>query len=267
MALEKIVQLANLNLVYDERGQGRPLLFIHGFPFNKAMWQPQLDGLTDLGWLLAPDLRGFGGTEPGEPASLEQLADDCLGFLQALGATRPAVVCGLSMGGYIALAFYRRHPDQVAGLILAATRAGVDSEAGKAARDQSIAAALADGAAAVAEAMLPKLLAPGSYAANPGLIETARSLMESASVAGIVAAQQAMKERLDSTDLLPNIKAPVLILHGTDDQLIPLSEAEAMQTAIPQAHLRLLPQAGHLLNLEQPAPFNQAVRDFVAALA
>ncbi|MBL8056365.1 MAG: alpha/beta fold hydrolase, partial [Anaerolineales bacterium] len=184
----------------------------------------------------------------------------------AVRADQPAVVCGLSMGGYVALAFYRRHRARVAGLILAATRAGADSPEAQAGRDRMAQTAREHGAGAVAEAMLPKLFAPAAYAARPELVAGARPMLAGASVDGIVSALAALRDRPDSTPRLAEITVPTLVIHGTDDQLIPPAEAEKMAAGIPGAALRLIAGAGHLLNLEQPAAFNAAVSDFMLSL-
>jgi len=258
--------LSDITLAYDEAGSGRPLLLIHGYPLSRKLWAPQLVGLPDAARIIAPDLRGFGESDaPEGPYTVDQLADDCAALLDELGVREPVVVGGLSMGGYIALAFWRRHRARVAGLILAATRAGADSEAGKAGRDAAAATARAKGSEAIIDGMLPKMLAPSAYAARPEVVAQARRVMDGAPVPGIVGALMAMKHRPDSTALLAEIDRPVLVIHGADDVLIPPSEAEAMFAALPQARLILVPEAGHLLNLEQPASFNAEVRNFLLA--
>lgn len=229
------IQLKDFTLAYEEHGQGKPLLLIHGYPLSRVMWSPQLESLADTARCIAPDLRGHGQSDPVPgPYSMELLADDCAA--------------------------------RVAGLILAATRAGADLPEGQANRDKSAALAREKGVGAIVEAMLPKMLAPKSYEARPEVIARAKSIMETASVEGIVGALMGMKERPDSTPTLAQIDRPTLILHGADDQLIPPKEAEAMQAAIKNSKLQILPEAGHLLNLEQPGLFNQALRDFVQSV-
>lgn len=251
----------------DDLGSRTPLLLIHGFPLSRALWEPQVIDLSDSARTLAFDLRGFGGADPVPgPWSLDDLADDCRAFLDAVRVTQPAVVCGLSMGGYVAFAFYRRYRARVAGLVLAATRAGADSPEGRAGRDKMAALAREQGAEAVADAMLPKMFAPKTYTAHPVLVERARAMMAGSSVDGIVGALGAMRDRADSTPTLAEITVPTLVVHGADDQLIPVSEAEKMQAGIEGARLVVLPDAGHLLNLEQPALFNSALADFVMNL-
>jgi pimeloyl-ACP methyl ester carboxylesterase len=242
---------------------GIPLFFIHGYPLNRHIWDPQLESLADTARLIAPDLRGHGDSDvTSGPYSMDMLADDCLALLEALGITGPAVLCGLSMGGYVSFAFYRKYPERVAGLILAATRSGEDSPEGKANRDKAADLARQGGPGAIVESMLPKMLSPKSYAERSGLVDSVREIMLSSSLDGILGDLMGMKSRPDSTPALNLIDKPTLILHGNDDQLIPTSEAIAMHAAIPGARLQLLPDAGHLLNIEQPLLFNKAVREF-----
>jgi pimeloyl-ACP methyl ester carboxylesterase len=258
----------NFEMAYEVRGQGLPLLLVHGFPLNKELWEPQLTALQDVARLIAPDLRGHGASEPvpGE-YSMDLLAGDCHALLENLGIEEPAVVCGLSMGGYIALAYYRRYPERLAGLILAATRAGPDSPEAKANRDKMAARAEEKGAGAIAEDMLPKMLSPETYTGNPELVARVRQIMAGTSVPGIRGALLGMKARPDATPLLAGIDVPTLVLHGEDDQLIPVEEAQAMHAAIPDSRLEVLPGAGHLLNLERPDAFNRAVRRFLGSLS
>lgn len=243
------------------------LLLIHGFPLSSQMWEPQLEDLADFVRVVAPDLRGHGGSDsvPG-PYSITLLADDCADLLGHLNVATPFVVCGLSMGGYIALEFYRRYPEQVAGLILASTRAGADSSEGKAGRDKAAELAKTEGATAVSAGMLPKMLAKQNFESDEELVEYVREIMDTASLNGVVGALAAMRDRVDSTPMLSDIDVPVLIIHGADDQLIPVSEAEAMHKAIPNSNLVIVPGAGHLPNLEQTDFFNDAVIDFLEEL-
>ena len=249
---------------YEDSADRAPVLWIHGYPLSSRLWDLQVGGLADIARQITPDLRGHGGSEPtAPPYSMEMFAEDCVRLLDHLGIRGPVVVGGLSMGGYVALELCRRHPARVAGLILAATRAGADSDAAKAGRDQAAALARKEGAGAIAEAMLPKMLAPGTYAEQPDLVEFVREMMQETSVDGIVGAQTAMRDRPDSTQDLPGFDVPTLVIHGEEDQLIPVAEARAMAEALPEAELVIVPGAGHLLNLEQPEIFDEAVRGFL----
>ncbi|MCA9968609.1 MAG: alpha/beta fold hydrolase [Anaerolineales bacterium] len=243
------------------------LLLIHGFPFSSAMWELQIEDLGDLVRVVAPDLRGFGrSSAPPPPYTVGTYADDCADLLDYLAIPGPVVVGGLSMGGYVALEFYRRYPERVAGLILAATRAGADSESAQAGRDATAEAVQEKGVDVLVDGMLPKLLAPETAETQPDVVDFVRELIEGASVNGAVGALMAMKTRPDSTGMLADIGVPTLIIHGADDALIPLAEAQAMYEAIPDAELVVVPDAGHLPNLEQPDVFSDAVADFLEML-
>jgi 3-oxoadipate enol-lactonase len=257
----------NLALDYSDNGSGIPLLLIHGYPLSRVLWEPQISGLADAARVLAPDLRGHGGSDPGPGLySMSVLADDCRGLLDALGINRPVVLGGLSMGGYVVFEFYRKYPQRIAGLILAATRAGADSPEAKANRDKAATTAREKGVGAIVETMLPKILSPKSYQSQPELVTCVRKMMASTSLAGVVGDLAAMRDRSDSTAMLAQIDKPTLILHGTDDQLISPAEAQAMGATIPNARLHILPEAGHLLNLEQPEAFNEAMRRFLSSI-
>ena len=249
---------------YEDSSDRVPVLWIHGFPLNNTMWDYQIEGLADVARLITPDLRGHGLSEPTDPPySMATFADDCARLLDDVGCTGPVVVAGLSMGGYIAFEFCRRHPERVAGLILTATQAGADTDVIKAKREASIGVAIAEGVAPIAEGMLPNLMAPGIYEKEPELVEYVREMMLDTSVDGLVGAAAAMRDRVDSVPDLAGLDLPTLIVHGSEDQLIPVSAAEVMRDGIPGAELVVLEGAGHLPNMEMPGEFNEAVRGFL----
>jgi pimeloyl-ACP methyl ester carboxylesterase len=252
-------------MAYTDVGRGTPLLFIHGYPLNRHLWEPQVEGLSQEARILAPDLRGHGESQviPGH-YSMEMFADDLNAFLDALSITQPVVVCGLSMGGYVALAFLRKYTTRMAGLILTATRATADSPEARIGRDQAVAMAKEKGVSAIAETMLPKMLSPKTYERKPELVDRVRAIMNHTSLEGVLGDLNGLKQRIDSTPTLSHIKLPTLILAGADDQIIPLKEAQSMQASIPGARLVVIPDTGHLLNLEDPAAFNLAISDFLS---
>jgi pimeloyl-ACP methyl ester carboxylesterase len=170
------------------------------------------------------------------------------------------------MGGYATLALFRKYPDLFKGMILTATRSGPDSPEGKANRDAGVKNVREHGVAFIVDNMLPKLVSPGTYASNQGLIDAIRDITLETSVNGVVGALQGMRDRPDSTPLLSQVKCPTLIIHGADDQLIPVKEAESMHQQLPGSRLAIIPEAGHLLNMEQPELFNQVVREFLSTL-
>lgn len=255
-------------LAYQDSCAGLTLLLIHGFPLNSNLWEPQMEDLRDVARVVAPDLRGHGLSAPGdEPYSVRLMAEDCMQLLEAVGAQDPVVVCGHSMGGYIALEFFRQYPEWVDALILVSTRATADSDEARQKRNETAQRAKDEGVPLVAREMLPSMLAPNNHEHTPELLEFVRDMMESTSLKGMVGALQAMKERPDSMPTLPEIDVPVLIIHGEDDQLIPVKDAEAMRDALPTAELVVIPGAGHLPNLEQPVSFNEVVWDFLESLS
>ncbi|HPF34388.1 MAG TPA: alpha/beta fold hydrolase [Candidatus Krumholzibacteria bacterium] len=251
-------------LAYDDSADRVPVLWIHGYPLSSLLWGIQSVELADIARQIAPDLRGHGRTAPTPPpCTVAQYADDCIRVLDHAGVTGPVVVGGLSMGGYVALEIGRRHPERVAGLILAATRAGADSAEGRAGRDQAAQTARTDGVAAVVEGMLPKLFAPANLEAQPELVDFVRAMMLETTLDGMVGALAAMRDRPDSVDDLPGFDVPALVIHGAEDRLIPVAEAELTASRLPDAQLVVIPGAGHLPNLEQPEAFNAAVRTFL----
>jgi 3-oxoadipate enol-lactonase len=261
-------QLPAFSMAYEDRGKGIPVLFIHGYPLNRKLWEPQLGELASTARILAPDLRGHGESGPGSgPHLMDLLAEDCFAFIESIGIKKPFVVCGLSMGGYVTMAMLRHDPKKIAGVILTATRAASDSPEVKANREKAIQTALSSGSAAITETMLPKLLAPMNLADRPDLVKQAQQIMLNISIKTIVNDLIGLKERIDSSSTLLQITQPALVIHGEDDQIVPLEEARAMQKIIPNSRFVIIPQAGHLVNLEQPSLFNAAIRNFLKDLS
>ena len=233
------------------------LLLIHGFPLNSMMWWPQLNGLDRVARVIAPDLRGFGRSEPGGgKPSVRQYAEDCKQLLDRLNVTEPVVVCGMSMGGYVAFEFYRRYPKLVRGLILTSTKAAADDLEGKVARDRSIEIIQKNGVEAVTKPMSAMLLSNHHYNRNDELLLTLGDIMETATEEGAIDALAAMRDRPDSTSDLEKIAVPTLIIHGLDDKIVPVKEARIMDELIPNCHLEFVPRSGHLCNLEEPKVWN-----------
>lgn len=254
------------NITYFDTGSGHPLVLLHAFPLNKAMWQPQLNALASSARVLAPDLRGFGGSRGFDSSpSVEQMADDVASFLDALQIREPIVLGGLSMGGYVALAFARRYADRLRGLILADTKADPDDDMAKANRDKMIALVHKEGSRAVIDTMLPRLISADTVARRPAIAEEIGALA-SAQPAAIANALQALRDRPDATPGLAAITVPTLILVGQQDEATPPAKATAMAQAIRKAQLVVLPEAGHMSNLEQPERFNTAIRAFLESL-
>lgn len=252
-----------------ESGSGTPVLLLHAFPLNASMYSAQLDALPgtagDEARVLAPDQRGFGGTELGaDEPSLDLVADDLALLLDAAGIER-AVVAGVSMGGYVALALARRHPDRLAGLLLANTRATADTDAARANRERVAAAVTARDSVQLLleEQVAAGQLAPGSQ----HLVERVQSMVAAAPPAAVAWAQRAMAARPDARETLAGLRVPTTVLAGAQDALVALEEAELMARLRPDAELTVLPEVGHLSPLEAPDAFTAAVRRLLARVA
>ena len=239
------------------------LVLLHGFPLNARMWEDQL-ALADRGWrVIVPQLRGVdGGLGDSPAASMDDYAGDVIDLIDAL-KIQEAVIGGLSMGGYVAFAMLRHAPRYVQGLILADTRSQADTEEGVAGRTRLLQTLKEKGSSAVADEMLPKLLGETTRRSRPELAERVRALVLSNSVAAIAGSIRALMTRPDSTPLLATIHVPTLIIVGDEDTLTPAAQSEEMHRAITGSELTVIPGAGHLSNLEQPAAFNEAVGRFL----
>jgi pimeloyl-ACP methyl ester carboxylesterase len=258
---------ADGSIGFDDVGRGPAVVLLHAFPLSRLMWRPQVAALQDSWRVLAPDLRGFGDSRgfTGTP-SVDQMADDVARVLDEAKVER-AVVGGLSMGGYVALAFARRHAQRLRGLILADTKAEPDDEAARANRDRLIAFAATRTGTAVLEEMLPKLVSTATTASRPEVIDELRSIAGAQVAAGIVGALKALRDRPDARPGLDSIAVPALVIVGRDDALTPPALSEALAGRIRGSRLVVIDAAGHLSNLEQPARFNAAVRTFLEGLA
>ncbi len=248
-----------------ERGAGAPVVFIHGFPLNHSMWARQVDELATGNHVIVPDLRGFGrSTVTDGTVTMAQQADDVAAILNELGIQQPVSLCGLSMGGYVAFEFLRKYRERVRSLILCDTKSAADTGEAAAGRRQMADRVLVDGAGFVAEAMLPKLLHPRTATAQPLLAESVREMILSTDPRGIAAAQRGMAERADATSLLSTINVPTLVLVGQEDAISPAAEMKKLADSIPQAEFHIVPDAGHMAPLENPAFVNAALRTFLA---
>src|SRR5256886_2632124 len=242
------------NIGYDDHGIGQPLLFLHAFPLNKSMWSGEMTTLLQEERqvrLVALDWRGFGESDiTSEISTMEQLADDVAGLMDVLGM-QDAILCGLSMGGYVAFAFLRKYPQRLKGLILADTRPGADSAEGRANRENVARLALSQGTGAIADLQLPKLISEYTRQHRPEVEARIRQMINAATPQGIAAASRGMAQRADSTDLLAAITCPTLVLVGEQDILTPPNVAQDYASNIPNAQFVVIPNAGHLSNLEQ----------------
>lgn len=260
------VPVNGVRLAVETAGEGPALLFVHGYPLGRYLWHHQMHNLA--GWRrINPDLRGLGQSAVGPgPGRLEQYGDDLIALLDSLAVER-AVICGLSMGGYIALDLARRHRSRIAGLILIATRAGDDSAEGRRGRDAAAGLARQHGATAIAEIMMPKLFAPDAPQRVPELLAEVREQIVATPVEGIVQALESMRDRRDSLPLLPSLAGiPTQVLSGAADLIIPMDEMRSMAAAIPGAVYQVIEAAGHLPPLEQSAATTDAIAAFLSRL-
>ncbi len=260
-----IALVADTEIAFDDVGSGLPVVFIHAFPLNRTMWDPQVSALVAECRCIPVDLRGFGDSAAAGPYSMERYADDVMGVLDTLQIER-AVIAGLSMGGYVAFEIWRRYSARVRALVLADTRAGADTAETVARRRELIDAATTQGSTAVANAQISGLMGKTTREKRHDIYDAIHRMMAQTPPEGIIGALEAMIARPDSTDTLATIDVPTLIVVGDEDVLTPPKEARAMQTAIVGSRLEVLPQAGHLSSVERPASFNTVVTEFLGSL-
>lgn len=254
---------ATFNVV--DRGAGPAVLLVHGFPLDHSMWQAQLDALSMNNRLIVPDLRGFGrSTVTAGTVTMEQMADDLVALLDALGVQQPVCVCGLSMGGYIALAFWRKYRQRVRSLVLCDTRSAADAPEAAAARRTLADKATAAGMEQVAEAMLPKLIHPDTPKLRPQVTTAVKQMILGTNPRGAAAALRGMAIRPDCADLLPTINVRTLVFAGEKDAISPPDEMRKIAAAIPSAKFVEIPEAGHMSPMENPERVNAELLTFLA---
>ena len=255
---------------YLDEGAGEPaVLFVHGFPFRASMWEPQIPVALESGRrAVAPDLPGFGDSAvPAQRSaySIDGYADVVAALVGHLGLG-PVVLVGMSMGGYIALSVAERHAAVLAGLVLADTRADPDTPEGRQARsDQQATVDAAGDVSPLVDGLLGRVLAEGGRGRARAAARL-EPMMRATAPAAWVGALEAMKQRPDRTGVLSSISVPVLVVVGERDAIVPVDVAEGVAKAIPGARLEVVPDAGHVANLENPDVFNRALADYLAAL-
>jgi pimeloyl-ACP methyl ester carboxylesterase len=260
------VAVGGTRLAVHTAGSGLPLVLLHAFPLDHSMWALQ-EPLAEQVRLVVPDLRGFGGSDEGVPEGITALADDVVALLDALHVSDPAVICGISMGGYVAQHVAARHPDRVAAVILVATKLEADSAEARAGRSDLAAKVGRLGLGILADAMIPRLLADSAEARGaPGRAHVEALLRRTIlmqRVETVQAALAALGSRPDMTDALRRLRPPALLVAGAEDAITPPACLEAAEAIIPKAKLLIVPGAGHMVPLEQPAVFNAAVLEFL----
>jgi 3-oxoadipate enol-lactonase len=263
-----IAHINGIDLSFEDTGprDGMAVVFLHAFPMSGAMWSGQVNALSDRYRTVTMDVRGFGrSADPTGQYTLETFVDDLLALMDHLGLPR-AVLCGLSMGGYIALRAVERAPDRVGGLVLCDTRSESDTNEARLKRGDAIKAIRVAGLSGFAAKFVQQVFAPVTIERQPELVRQARAWIESNHPTGVCGALLAMAARTDTTGALGSIRAPVLVLVGEHDALTPPSVARAMAARIAGAECHAVPDAGHMSNLENPATFNGRLRAFLDRL-
>jgi 3-oxoadipate enol-lactonase len=260
------IMVHGVNLAVEVRGEGPAILFVHGYPLDRTIWRDQIEALDGFR-RIAPDLRGMGASDaPDLGYSIPIYAADLAALLDTLSVDE-VILCGLSMGGYVALEFVRQWRHRVRGLILMDTRADADGPDVRRARDAAAAQARERGSGVIADSMLPKVLAQATLTRKPEVAERVRTLMASTPVSGIVGALTAMRDRAGSEELLPSLAdLPTLVAVGETDVLTPPDQARELSNAIPNSRFAIIAGAGHLPPVEQPGATTELLRDFIRTL-
>jgi pimeloyl-ACP methyl ester carboxylesterase len=264
----KVARVRNVEMAYTDAGTGPAVLLLHGYPFDRSMWNGQIEILAHHGFrAIAPDLPGLGETKSStEITTMEEIARCACALLDELKID-DAVVCGLSMGGYVAFEFAHLFPGRVRALVLAGTRAPADNEQEKAGREQQVVTMLRAGMTPISVATLPKLLAPRTLADKPNVVKRVREMITQSDPKGAAAAQRGMAARRDYSGELAEISVPTLIIVGREDPIRPVTDAEFMYRGIRNSRLEIIEEAAHMTNMEQAEVFNDALLTVLEQLA
>jgi 3-oxoadipate enol-lactonase len=258
------VDLGDFKMAVEDRGAGRVLLLVHGFPLDHTMWQAQIDEFSRGYRVLAPDLRGFGASLLGDgEVTMRRYSDDLALLLDRLDIHEKIIFCGLSMGGYIAWQFWQKYAERLAARVICDTRAVADTPEARAGRTALAARVLAIGSQAAADAMLPKLFGPESERNHPAAIAATRAVILRNPAAGIAAALAGMAKRPDVTDMLGGIAVPTLVIVGEHDAISPPAEMRGIADRIPGAEFVMIRGAGHMSPMENSLDFNAALHRFL----
>jgi pimeloyl-ACP methyl ester carboxylesterase len=268
MVEERYADVGGRKLRYLVAGAGWPMVLIHGFPLHAGQWRPQLDDVPD-GWqFIAPDLRGFGpGASPprdSDEMTIDDYASDVEGLLDQMEIDR-AFIGGLSMGGYVTFALFRRAPERFTGMLLADTRPQADTPEERQGRRGLLELVRKNGVSAIMNRMFPKLLGKTTFEERPGVVRRVESIIKGGSVEAIEGGIHALISRPDSTPDLARISTPALVIVGDEDVITPVSDGELLHRSIGRSRLVTLPAAGHLSNLETPEAFSRALHDFLTS--
>ena len=257
------LELDGVSLEVEDHGDGVPLVLLHGFPLASAMWTPIRTAIEQAARVITPDLRGFGASnKPATGYAMEELAGDVVRLADTLGLDR-FVLGGHSMGGYVTLRVAAAHPERLAGLILVDTRAEADTPEGRQRRDAGIARISGGEASAFLDEFVPGLIGPSSTARAPRLLAEIRALAAEASPYALAGCLAGMRDRPDSSALLPGLDVPTLVVVGREDSLTPPAMSQAMATALPRCRLVEVPSSGHTPSMERPIPTAEAILAFL----
>ncbi len=262
-----LTEVNNITISYNDIGEGIiPIIFLHGYPFDKSMWKGQLDGLKSLNRLIACDIRGFGkSTDEKTPLSIDLFCEDLVLFMDKLNIKK-AILCGLSMGGYISLNAVKRYPERFEALILCDTQCIADTAEVKEKRYKAIEQINLDGVDVFNEKFIKSVFHPDSLTNKMEIVENLRSIVLANSKVIITAGLTALAERSETCSSLDAIRIPTLIICGRADEVTPLAQSEFIHKHIKGSSLKIIENAGHVSNLEQPNEFNKYLLDFVSSL-
>lgn len=257
-----------ISISYQLTGAGQPIVFLHPFPMDHRLWKDQVAHFLPQYQVLTPDLRGFGNSDGfgAQEPSIEQMADDLNALLDVLNITEPIVLCGLSIGGYVALRFAQKYFSRLRGLVICDSRAEADTDETKAGRDRMIAFAKEHTSSEIVQKVLSGLLGKTSLRTRPQLVERVQEIGSSQSQQAILNALAALRDRPDATDWLEKITIPTLLIFGEEDALAPSHVIKTLCAGLPDVTLVKLPHAGHFSALEQPELFNAALENFLKQL-
>jgi 3-oxoadipate enol-lactonase len=262
-----VIEVDDFTVCYNDAGEGViPLIFIHGFPFNKSLWHPQMEALKKSSRVISYDIRGFGKSTSGvKKATIDLFADDLIGFMDALHIDK-AIVCGLSMGGYIVLNAALRFANRFTALILSDTQCIADTAEGILKRKESIKLIQDGGMEQFTDSFISKIFSPVTITEQRKVVEQVRVVMLQTAAVVIISTLNALAERSEVCSGLNKLTLPVLILCGKDDQITPLAQSELMHRQLVNSNLKVIENAGHMSNLEQPEVFNSILKNFIDEL-
>ena len=265
--LNLMLNINNLNLSYDDVGEGNiPIILLHGFPFDKSMWAKQLDFFATTNRVIAIDIRGFGkSTDESTPLSIDLFSDDLMLFMNQMKISK-AIICGLSMGGFIALNAQARFPDRFEAIILCDTQCIADTIEVKLNRYKTIDEIALNGTLNFNEAFIKKVFCKNSFTNKQEIVTQLRSVVMANPEQIIINGLKALAERSETCSTLPEINIPTLIICGREDEVTPLEQSEFLHTSIKASALHIIDDAGHVSNIEQPEEFNNEISKFLLAV-